>query len=332
MSRLRSLLTPVISRPGGSAPTLPLTAALFGVVLVTSLPRRGLARWSRTRTRVCASPSAKASPFERIVEITGDASSPPESGRRREHRRQPAGAELPESVRRGPQPPRHRGDDALRGRRRPRVPGPAGTTGCDWNSRRPTESAWSRAACPRSATRSSRCRSGSASRRRRSSRWLFRSPPRTSVAGRRRALSRAGLRGRPRRRGSAQRAADDRRRGDRDLLPKTDADGPGSTTRASARSSATRTSAATSTASASAPSAYGEVADATVPCRCATPGATTSTRAASTRARSTGRIRRAQARRESGSSTPPAMLGLAYAPGFPRCSPTTGATGTRPPR
>ena len=42
--------------------------------------------------------------------------------------------------------------------------------------------------------------------------------------GRRRALSGAGLRGRPRRRGSAQRAADDRRRGDRDLRPRTDAD------------------------------------------------------------------------------------------------------------
>ena len=125
---------------------------------------------------------------------------------------------------------------------------------------------------------------------------------------------------------SAQRAADDRRRGDRDLLPE---DGRGrrlARRRAPRRPgrSATPTSAATSTASASLrrrPTA--RLRTRRFPFRCATPGATTWTRAASTRARSTGSIPTcASWTRASGSRRSASGSGQAYAPGFPRCSPT----------
>ena len=111
------------------------------------------------------------------------------------------------------------------------------------------------------------------------------------------------------------------------FAPKTDARrAPGSTTRASAAPVDPRHGprAAMSTASASSrrrPTA--RLRTRRFRFRCATPGATTSTRAASTRARSTASIPTcASSTRASGSRRSASGSGPAYAPDFPRCSPT----------
>ena len=71
MSRLRSLLTPVILAARRIRSDLPLTAAVFGVVLVTSFvfaaAPRALESNADEGLRFAV---AKASPFERNVEIT----------------------------------------------------------------------------------------------------------------------------------------------------------------------------------------------------------------------------------------------------------------------
>ena len=192
MIRFRALLTPVVLAARRIRSDPPLTAAVFGVVIVTSFVFAAAPRaFESNADEGLRSAVSKASPFERNIEIT-------HAGRI-----EPAGQDPLAAVDAGGTRLAQRFPESVRevvGDRRdtvettrftavdaPGVPGPAGTTRLmtlEYVEGAEATSASRRAACPRSATRSFPCRSGSDSRRRGSSRSPFLSSPPTSSRSR----------------------------------------------------------------------------------------------------------------------------------------------------